>query len=430
MYRCALLAALIASLLVISTCSTRACVADDAVLERGVTRLFEVGWDTSLKAREEADQVALKIDELFPGDPRGAYAHALVLAKQRRYADSLRWIDQALAVLKTDVDAWRSKIRLAMLTKDYAGALAAMERLAALAAAEPATETELEAGRAESARFLGRMFGYLEGPVEGAVTKAQLDASQTKLVASLGAARQSAFDDGRRQVRETHSSLALEKEEAAAEEKVAAEAEQEKFLRDLAEEKEGLDPKRDSLATDREKLRDDARQEVENASEDERPLLQQLAAIQSQALLVRRQLSLSLSNLSTAQLTINNERDPFIRSQLLIQANQYSTLAARYEAELNLLERRALLINRQRALLRQRVGKAQADIAAQVADIEKELGDLDKREKRITVQEKKGTRGTSATRTSRLLDVEMTAFSTYDEFPLELEKQRVLDWFK
>jgi hypothetical protein len=95
-----------------------------------------------------------------------------------------------------------------------------------------------------------------------------------------------------------------------------------------------------------------------------------------------------------------------------------------------LLERRALLINRQRALLRQRVGKAQADIAAQVADIEKELGDLDKREKRITVQEKKGTRGTSATRTSRLLDVEMTAFSTYDEFPLELEKQRVLDWFK
>ena len=94
------------------------------------------------------------------------------------------------------------------------------------------------------------------------------------------------------------------------------------------------------------------------------------------------------------------------------------------------LERRVFLINQQRALLRQRVGQAQADIAKQVSEIEKELADLDKREKRIDVQEKKGPRNTSATRTSRRLDAEMTAFTTYDEFPLELEKQRVLDWFK
>jgi hypothetical protein len=39
-------------------------------------------------------------------------------------------------------------------------------------------------------------------------------------------------------------------------------------------------------------------------------------------------------------------------------------------------------------------------------------------------------RATPKTRNSRLLDAEMAAFTTYDEFPLLLEKQRVLDWFK
>jgi hypothetical protein len=427
---CALIASLCASLPVFLFGLPQVEAADDALLGRGVSRLFEVGWDSSIKAREESDQVALKIDELFPGDPRGGYAQALVLAKQRRYADAAQRMDQVLAVLKTDAEAWRTRIRLAMLTKEYPAALSAMERLAALVPAERATDAESEAAHVLTAKFLGRMFGFLEGPVAGDVTAELRETGHARLLAALGDARQSAFDDGRRQVRETYSSLALEKEEAEAEEKAAADAEQEKFLRDLAAEKEGLDPKRDSLATDREKLQEDARKELENASEDERPLLQQLTAIQQQALLVRQQRSLALSNLNSVQLAMNNERDQFIRLQLSTQANQYSTLAGRYDAELAVLERRAILINQQRALLRQRVGQAQADIAKQVSEIEKELADLDKREKRIDVQEKKGPRNASATRTSRRLDAEMTAFTTYDEFPLELEKQRVLDWFK
>jgi hypothetical protein len=196
-------------------------------------------------------------------------------------------MEKVLAVLKTDAEVWRTRIRLAMLTREYPAALAAMERLAEMVPAAPATDAELEAGHMQTAKFLGRMFGFLEGPVSGDVTAELREASRTRLLSALGESRQRAFDDGRRQVRETYSSLALEKEEAEAEEKTAADAEQEKFLRDLAAEKEGLDPKRDSLAGDREKLQEDARKELENASEDERPLLQQLTAIQQQALLVR-----------------------------------------------------------------------------------------------------------------------------------------------
>jgi hypothetical protein len=404
--------------------------ADDALLLRGIERLFEVGWDTAVKARTDGDQIAAKIDELFPGDPRGGYAYVLVLTKQRRYADAIKRIDQVLESHTTDAQAWQTKIRLAMLTKDYAGALAGLEQLAKLVPAETDSDPAAEAGRQQHVSFLGRMIGYLEGPVDGAVGKPDLEACRAKIVAAIGEDRASMFDDGARQIREVFSSLAVERDEAVAEEQAAAKAEQQELVANLSEEKAGLDPKRDAIEQDREKLKENAKEEIESVLEEEKPLLEQLASIQSQALLVRRQRSLALSNLASVQIQMNNERDGLIRGQLSLQANQYSVLAARYEAQLNELQQRALLINRQRFLMRQRAGQNTAELAKQVSDLEQELAELDKREKRIEVQEKRGVRATPKTRNSRLLDAEMAAFTTYDEFPLLLEKQRVLDWFK
>lgn len=404
--------------------------ADDALLLRGVERLFEVGWDTAVKSRGEADEVAAKIDELFPGDARGGYAYALVLVKQRRYTDAVKRVDQVLATHKTDAKVWQTKVRLAMLTKDYEGALAALEQLAALVPSAADADSAAEADHQQNVVFLGRMFGYLAGPIEGAVNKALLDASKAKVEAALGEARRSTFDDGARQIREIYSSLVVERDDAEAEEKAAAEAEQEKLVNNLNEEKAGLDPKRDSLKTDRDKLRDDAKEEINSVAQDEQPLVRQLASIQQQALLIRQQRSLALNNLASVQIAMNNTRDPLITGQYSLQANQYSALAARYDAQLSILEQRAFLINRQRALIRQRAGQNTAEIAKQVADIEKELAELDKTEKRIATQEKKGIKATPVTLASRLLEAEMAAFSTYDEFPLLLEKQRLLDSFK
>lgn len=405
--------------------------ADDALLGRGVQKLFDVGWDTSVKARGESGQVAQKIDELFPGDVRGDYAYVLVLTKQRRYADAAKRMKQIVAADDDDIHYWMTSIRLDMLTKQYASALAGMERLGQLIPETPAPTAAEEDPHRETAVFLGRMFGYLQGPIEGEVSQESVDAAKDRVEARLGEARSPAFDDGWRRVREKFSALTLEKEDTLAEEREEAEKEQQRLLAEVAEEKDGLDPKRDSLRQDQQKLRDDARQRIDELTEDERPLLAQLNQIQSQAMLVRRQLSIAVSNLNSAQLAMNNERDPIVRSQIGGQLSNFNVIAARYEAQLNLLERRAFLINRQRALMRRRVGQSQASIASEIASIEKELGELDKREKRLDVQERKGSKSPVViSRSVRALEAELAAFTTYDEFPLEREKQRVLDWFR
>ncbi|MEQ8784941.1 MAG: hypothetical protein RIC55_01525 [Pirellulaceae bacterium] len=401
--------------------------ADDALLGRGVQKLFEVGWDTSIKSREDAAQVAGKIDELFPGDMRGGYAYVLVLAKQRRYPDAVRRMKQILAAKDDDIDLWTTSIRLDMLTKDYVSALSGMDRMSELF--PPATPEGQP--RREEAVFLGRMIGYLQGPVESDVSADLVEAAKEKILARIGEPRATAFDQGRRRVREIFSALTLEKEDTLAAEKEAAEKEQQRLLADLAEEKNGLDPKRESLREDEKKLRDDAKQRLDDLAEDERPLLAQLNQIQTQALLVRRQLSAAVGNLNSAQLAMNNERDPVARSQIGFQVSNFNAIAARYDAQLTLLERRAFLINQQRAAMRRQLGQSQAAAASEIASIQKELGELDKREKRLDVQERKGSKTTPViARSVRLLDVELAAFTTYDEFPLETEKLRVLDWFK
>jgi hypothetical protein len=401
--------------------------ADDALLGRGVQKLFDVGWDTSVKAREQADEVAAKIDELFPGDPRGGYAYVLVLTKQRRYGEAVRRMKQVLTGDSDNVALWMASVRLDMLTKDYASALAGMEQMSKLL---PTAGTDEDAYRDEAV-FLGRMFGYLQGPVEGEVGADLVDAAKEKVLARIGEARSVAFDQGRRRVRETFSALTFEKQETQAEEKAAAEEEQRRLLADVKEEKSGLDPKRDELRTDQKKLRDDAKQRLNDLADDERPLLVQLNQIQAQILLVRRQLATAVANLNSAQIAMNNQRNQTTRSQIGIQVSNFNLIASRYQSQLSLLERRAILINRQRALMRRQVGQSQAAAAAEIASIEKELGELDKREKRLDVQELKGSKEKPViARSVRLLDVELAAFTTYDEFPLENEKLRVLEWFK
>jgi hypothetical protein len=95
------------------------------------------------------------------------------------------------------------------------------------------------------------------------------------------------------------------------------------------------------------------------------------------------------------------------------------------------LTRQADAVNAQRAGLVARQRKAQASATDQVRRIDEELTGLAKRDKRNDAIEKRAARpSTGVTSKGRALAVQAKALSTYEQFPLEAAKAKLLESLK
>ena len=110
--------------------STRTARADEAPAKAAMVHLLDAGWSTALPARAAADKAYEEVVQLAAGDPRGEYAYVLVLLQQRRYEDAGKQLDQLIDREDSDLRAWRARIWLSALTKNYQAAMAAAERVA------------------------------------------------------------------------------------------------------------------------------------------------------------------------------------------------------------------------------------------------------------------------------------------------------------
>lgn len=403
--------------------------ADQAALKQAVKKLFDVGWRTSLKSRLAADRQWDVVEQLAPGDLRAKYAYALVLIKQRRYSDAVRQLDELLQRDSRSVPFWRAKLWLSVLTKHYDQALVEMDRLSQLVSDE-AAPAEPAAKRLDAARLLGVMGGFLAGPAGGAVTKADLQAQTRRLLGRLNEEQQAAFEEGRRSVIERFSALSAEKTDSEGEAKEEAEQERQRQLADLEKQAEQIEAQRDELSSRRDKLRREAQQELAKITQEDRPLLDRLAQLDSQAVVVRRELALVVSEISRLRGRAQQEKDGIVKDSLLREADRLSILASRYDADLTVLRRQAAVIDGQRAELQRRYQQTQASYRSQLAALGDESAQLDRLARRNSFVKRKAGKPTKGDlRRARAIAARAKALSTYEEFPLEREKQRLLSLF-
>ncbi len=404
--------------------------ADDAELQNAVVKLFDTGWEPSFKARALADDQFAAAARLAPGDARVSYAYALVQIKQHRYPEGAKRIDELLADERENVALWKAKIWLSMLTKNYAAAMVEMEKLSQLVPPE-AAEGAAEDAHRDTARFLGRLVGFLEGPADGAVSAAIRDRAKRQILDRLGPARESAFEEGRSRVSDQFANLTGAKEESAEAAKTAAEAEQQRLAAELKAKAEQIAAKGEELDERREKLRSEAKAELDAIAKEDEPLVNELARLSSLATVPQQQLGQISVEISRLQSLADREKDPARRNFLINDINRLAILASRYDAELAALEARAAAVAAQRANVQRRYQQAQASYAAQFGQIQSTLVDLDKQQKRTAGEQQRNQRPTTGdTRRARALATQAAAFTTYEEFPLEAERQRVLDSFR
>lgn len=396
----------------------------DATL-REVQELFRLGWSTSFKDRASADNQFEAVKQVAAGNLDAYYAHSLVLIKQRRYQEAAKLLDDLVRADSGNVHYLRAKAWLDALTKNYESSLLTLDRLGQQVAE---LDEKLQTQRRELSGFLGRMLGFLEGPVGNSSTQATVAASKAKIVARLTPEEQSVLQDECRGVMVRYKLTIADYEAAEEEARQDAEDQRDQLLEDLERQRQRMDDRKKDLAPEREKLREEAQSELDQLIKEEQPLLQQFRQLEQQATIVRRELLLLTGEIFRLQSYAERQQDPSIRLSLLNESSRLSLLTRRYDVDLLALERRASSINQQRAEIRSRAQQAQQRYAAEFGQIDTELADIAKQERRNELEERKEQRSriTGKTRVTRAMAAKAAALGTYEDFPLEAEKQRVL----
>jgi tetratricopeptide (TPR) repeat protein len=395
-----------------------------------VARLLDVGWGTTTSFRAAADAQSEALFSAAGRQPSSLYAAALVQIKQRRYAEAVRLIDEVLARDEDDLPAWRAKAWLLTVLKNYEGAMIAADELAKLLPKDVAKTDEEDPVRHYVA-FLGRLYGFLGGPAPTSVSIDGRKDSEKTVAGRLSEHRQAIFEEARDSVLQKFVELSDAKITVKDKAKEQADAEREKTLAEIAEQRDVNKEKVKELEAKIDKFKKDHEKEIESVRKADSPLQSRLTTLSNQATSLNTQLISIDSQIVLVQANLAATRDQNTRNFLFLELNRLSSLEGSTQAELLSINRQAATVQQQRSSLVVRQQRADAELASKVAQVDDELNAIAKKERRADIAEKRASKAGPATPQSALsLSAQASALITYDPFPLEQEKHRVLTTLK
>lgn len=403
-----------------------------------IAELLSVGWETKPQSRESADQLYQHFLEQNPGNRQVLYAFALVKMQQGRYSDAAKLLEPYLATYKNDLAAWRAKAWISMLTKNYTASLAELDKLSQLLEEQAnAAVKDEDDGRKrdeqqqEYIRFLGRMVGYLRGPRNGAVSVATLDAAQRKITARLDETHKPLFDEGLASVTDAFAVFATSKDDAQAQEVATAEKTKRETLENIEKEAVDIASRREQLKASSDKIQSESRAATDTYNKADAPLVSELTRLNAQAALLDRDLNNINTDIILLRRQADRERDPVLRDRLLRDISRLQLVASRIDSDYSAVQASANAVQGQRAALLARHQQTQAAFASALLRAEKEFKGLDTKLKRADA-EKAQLKKPATGNTGKVIAMskQAEALTTYEEFPLEQEKQRILDGLK
>jgi DNA repair exonuclease SbcCD ATPase subunit len=355
-------------------------------------------------------------------------AWLLVLLQQRRYDEAQTQAEALVTRDAADTTALRAKTWIATLLKNYDVAMLAADRLSEQLAARPPMNDEEQAVHDDLLKFLGRLYGFLGGPVAEAVNQDARKAAEKRILARIPDSRRALFEEARDGVVFKFLDTIGEKDDARLKAIAAAAAAKDKTLKEIDDERQAITDRAQDLDENRAKLQSELRDELAEIAKEDRPLVQDLASLEARAGSLNRDLLSYDIEIGRLRSQADRERNEDLRRQLLREADRLAFIASRLQSDLILLNRQADSIQALRAGLAARQQKAQASVTDQVRRIDQELTALAKRDKRNDAIEKRAGRPASGvTSKGRALAAQASAFSTYDQFPLEAAKAKLLE---
>jgi hypothetical protein len=413
--------------------ATASLAADPDAAKAQTKALLEKAWTKSAAARTLADQCDLKSPPL-QGHYQVAMAHWLVLMKQ----GSNDSYDKALESLESFFTSnppagsallgLRAKAWIQVTKKTYGEALKTADRLAqAVTASSMESSANVPANHAEAIEFLGHVVGFLEGPAEKSIDDNALKKFEATVLARFDEPRKKLFHDAKTAVATEFAKYVDKVADAKDDSKAAAAAAKQDKQSGIAADGAKIKEDADKLAKEQQQLRDEFLKRMDSLNRQEVPLRQLYMGLQNQLTTANNTLSQNQTTVQNIRLQVNGEKDANRRQQLqnnLQQAQNNLDTAQRSADNISFQVKQAEanynVIQQNKAVL---VREAQAkgfQLENQMQAIGVDQQKNEAKAKRVA-KSKAGPSPKAAT-----LGIEASAFRTYDTFPLEESRDRLL----
>jgi len=426
-------------LAVVSVClSGRAfvvpCVAADSAAGKTAAKvLLEKGWDKSTAGRALAEHSRLDEPPLS-GDSQVLAARWLVLMYHSRYDDALAQLEKFLKTSPADelkLAALRAKAWILTVKKDYQKAMVVADQIVQAATPNPPlTEPRILDAQSDSIAFVGRLAGFIEGPGEKSADQNVRAKLEERVLNRIDEGRKKTFNEAKAAVLEEFQDLVGDAAEAKVDSKTAAELAKEEQLRKLSTENEKLSSEAGKIEGQTKKVAEDLQKKLDDLRKMDAPLVQQFLLLQGQLTALNTQLDQQRSLVRQLS-TPNNTKGGSSTNVNSLALNRAQDAVANLQGQINLKSNQMAMIQQKHNEIEQMMIAAGGSAQMQGMKLENMRQGLDrdrlKNENRQKKTEKKKASGSSK---ALALEAEAKAFTTYDDFPLEDVRSRLLEIFQ
>ena len=401
----------------------------DPRFKAAIQSMLDSGWRTTSTGREDAESHFARAQELSPADVRGPYAFALVQIKHHRYTDAAETIADVLEADPKHWGAWQARIWLAVIAKKYSSAMSDLEGLA------KAMPREEAAGEAEEmfqdlAQMMGRVFGFMSGPMSKSVKEDQLADCEDRVLVKLTTGRRAAFEKGRRAVAEKFAEMQQDKFVSKTDAVEQEQKQKDTQLDKLKEQKATVDDEKASVDKQATAARATAEKTVGAIDAQAAPMFVTLNGLNAQATTLQGSVASLAAEVALLQEQAAVEADATQRQLLLVQIGVSGRSLAQLEGRLAGVAAQINQIRAQLQALDNQRGAAIAAYEAEMNRLGRKADTLARSEKLLKGATAEASRPVTGSNPKvRALSAGMLALSTYQDFPLEREKRRVLDSF-
>jgi hypothetical protein len=214
----------------------------DAEYHGRFVTLLDEGFRRQPDSAEVAQRRAESLQKAHPGDPRIEYALALILLRNFQQAEAIERLDASLAVDPAYLPAWQLRLALQLKGKHYADVVDRLYALADVVGRASSSPPDI-AVREQTARYIGRVVAFLQGPLGDYELAELMQAHAHNLDVLLGDDLHAAFTAGRVELTKEHHALLDEADILEA----AAEADKQHELEQAQAEGEKLDAQRQDV---------------------------------------------------------------------------------------------------------------------------------------------------------------------------------------
>jgi hypothetical protein len=420
----------LAVVVVLFTAARNAGAADPAAAKAAAKELLEKGWDKTAAAREVVADCDLN-SQPMAGDFRVALAHWLALMNHNQYdkaLDSLKAFFECKPPAGSQLIGLRAKAWIEVVKKNYVPAMKTAESLAqAVGPSANAAGGAVPAAHAEAIAFLGHLAAFLEGPVEKNVDQSLRKKWEATVLARFDEPRKKAFDEAKAEVADEFQRLIGAVAGATDEDKADDEAEKQKKLAKLAEDKAKLE-KNAATTEEKEKLvQEELKKTLAELERRDGLLVNRLTLLQNNLTSLSNQATQYQANADRLNAQAAREQNATSRQRYQFDAQQAMNTVSTYQTQMDNLRIQMNEVTVQRNALQQM--KQQALGGANIQDqlLQQQQKQIEKEKLRNENKQKREQQGKSGANTKTLVfEVRARSFSSYDTFPLEELRETLL----